>query len=166
MARLNATNLFSLLWKNGWLVHSVRTAVGATASLCVARLLDMPEPYWAAIATLTVMQSTLGASWPVSKQRFIGTALGAAVGGMLASYFEPRIIVFGAGIFVLGLICAILHLDQSAYRFSGITLTIVMLVVRGNSPELIAVHRFIEVSMGIAAALALSALWKGPDLPS
>lgn len=166
MARLNPTNWFSLLWKNGWLLHSARTAVGATASLTIAQLLTMPESYWAAIATLTVMQSTLGAAWPVSKQRFIGTALGAALGGLMVSYFDPGIIVFGAAIFVLGLICAILRLDQSAYRFAGITLTIVMLVVRGKAPQLIAVHRFVEVSLRIAVALALTALWPGHDLTS
>jgi uncharacterized membrane protein YccC len=164
---LNPANWPSLLWKNVWLVHSARTAVGATASLTVARLLGMPEPYWAAIATLTVMQSTLGAAWPISKQRFIGTALGAALGGFLASYFDPGIIAFFVAIFVLGLICAILHLDQSAYRFAGITLAIVMLVVRGaTTPQLIAVHRFVEVSLGIAVALALTALWPEHELTS
>jgi len=70
MSRLNPANWFLLLWRNGRLVHSARTAVGATASFTVARLLGMPESYWSAIATLTVMQSTLGAAWPVSKQRF------------------------------------------------------------------------------------------------
>jgi uncharacterized membrane protein YccC len=37
--------------------HSVRTALAATASVIVARLVQMPEAYWAAIATLVVMQS-------------------------------------------------------------------------------------------------------------
>jgi uncharacterized membrane protein YccC len=78
---------------------------------------------------------------------------------LLASCSEPRIIVFVAGIFVLGLICAILRLDQSAYRFAGITLAIVTLVPREQAPFVIAVHRFVEVSIGIAVALALSALW-------
>jgi hypothetical protein len=42
-------------------VHSIRTAIAATISLGVARLFGLPEAYWAAIATLVVMQSTLGA---------------------------------------------------------------------------------------------------------
>src|SRR6476661_5627135 len=42
--------------------HSVRTALAATASVIVARLVQMPEAYWAAIATLVVMQSSLGAT--------------------------------------------------------------------------------------------------------
>jgi uncharacterized membrane protein YccC len=88
------------------------------------------------------------------------------LGGLLTSYFEPGIIVFGAAIFALGLISAILHLAQSAYRFAGITLTIVMLVVRGKAPQLIAVHRFVEVSLGIAVALAFTALCPGHELTS
>src|SRR5207237_8251225 len=44
------------------IAHSVRTALAATASVIVARLVQMPEAYWAAIATLVVMQSSLGAT--------------------------------------------------------------------------------------------------------
>ena len=108
---------------------------------------------------MIVTQSTLGAAWTASRTRFVGTALGAAFGGLLASCPEPRLVVFVAGIFALGLICAMLRLDQSAYRFAGITLAIVTLVARQQAPFVIAMHRFFEVSIGIAVALALSALW-------
>ena len=86
--------------------------------------------------------------------------------GLLATYVEPGVIGFGAAIFVLGLICAAFHFDQSAYRFAGITLTIVMLVTRGQSPGIIAAHRFVEVSLGIVVALTLTYLWPGHDLKS
>lgn len=162
-------NWFSWIWKSGWVTHSARTAVAAAVSFAVAGLFRMPESYWAAVSTITVTQSTLGAAWAASRTRFVGTALGAAFGGLLASCPEPRIIVFVAGIFALGLICAILRLDQSAYRFAGITLAIVTLVARGEAPFVIAFHRFVEVSIGIAVALALSALWPerepGGDTP-
>jgi len=96
----------------------------------------------------------------------MGTALGAASGVLLASYVEPGLIVFSAAIFALGLICEILCLDQNASRFAGITLTIVLLVGRGEPPWLIGVHRFVEVSLGITVALALTALWPERELAS
>ena len=46
--------------------HSVRTALAATVAVVVARLVQMPEAYWAAIATLVVMQSSLGATLTLS----------------------------------------------------------------------------------------------------
>ncbi len=51
--------------------HSVRTALAATASVIVARLVQMPEAYWAAIATLVVMQSSLGATLTLSIERVV-----------------------------------------------------------------------------------------------
>jgi len=166
MPRQNLMDLFLSAWKSGGITHCARTGVGAAASLVAARFLGMPEAYWAPITTLIVMQSTLGAAWSTSKSRFIGTVLGAASGGLLATYFEPRVALFGVAIFALGLICALLRLDQSAYRFAGVTLAIVTLVARGNAPWLIAVHRFIEVSLGITVALVLAALWPEHELTS
>jgi hypothetical protein len=48
------------------ITHGIRTAVAATASVVIARFVQMPEAYWAAIATLVVMQSTLGATLTLS----------------------------------------------------------------------------------------------------
>ncbi len=62
-------------------LHSTRTAVAALVSLLIARFCRLPESYWAAVTTIVIMQSTLGAAWTVSKQRFAGTGLGAVMGG-------------------------------------------------------------------------------------
>src|SRR5438094_6160021 len=70
--------------------HSVRTALAATASVIVARLVQMPEAYWAAIATLVVMQSSLGATLKLSIERVVATALGASVGAVEANYFRSK----------------------------------------------------------------------------
>jgi uncharacterized membrane protein YccC len=145
------------------IVHAVRTAIAAVASLLIARLFRLPEAYWAAIATLIVMQSTLGAAWTVSKERMAGTALGAATGALLATYTGSNVGVFGVGLFALGVLCAILRIDRSAYRYAGITLVIVMLIPRTNAPWIVALHRFVEISVGIAVGLILTALWKEPQ---
>ena len=141
--------------------HSARTASAAVISLFVARWFGLSESYWAAITTLVVMQSTLGAALTPSRQRFAGTALGALMGALVGAYLGPEVIVFGAAIFVMGLMCEALCLDRSAYRFAGITLTIVTLVPRRRPAWVVASHRFIEVTVGIAVALLLSAVW--PD---
>jgi uncharacterized membrane protein YgaE (UPF0421/DUF939 family) len=141
------------------LVHSLRTALAAVTSVLAARLFRLPEAYWAAITTLVITQSSLGAALKVSSQRFFGTALGALAGGIVASYFQPHVLIFGATVFILGLLCAVPLLDRSAYRFGGVTLGIVMLVPRTDPAWLIAFHRFAEVSIGIGVALVLAWLW-------
>jgi len=145
------------------LVHAVRTAVAAAVSLGLARLFHLPEPYWAAISTLVVMQSTLGAALTVSEQRFAGTALGAVLGGLAASQFGSSILAFTLAVFVAGLLCVVLRMNHSGYRFASITLAIVMLVAHRQAASVVALHRFIEVSVGIAIGLALTALWPETD---
>jgi uncharacterized membrane protein YgaE (UPF0421/DUF939 family) len=144
-------------WIN--LEHPIRTALAATLALIVARAFRLNAPYWAPITSLVVTQSTLGAAWKVSRQRFLGTALGAALGALLATKFGQSTAVFGASVLGVGILCAILRLDRVAYRFAGITLAIVMLVVPAHAAWGIALDRFIEVSVGIIAALILTALW-------
>ena len=55
------------------IARATRTAVAATVLVIIARLVKMPEAYWAAIATLVVMQSTLGATLTLSLERIGAT---------------------------------------------------------------------------------------------
>jgi uncharacterized membrane protein YgaE (UPF0421/DUF939 family) len=125
----------------------------------VARVFRLPEAYWAPITTLVITQSTLGAALKVSGQRLGGTAIGAAISAILASWFGPNVLIFTAGVFLTGLVCQALWLDTS-YRYAAITLTIVMLIPRPVSPWMIAMHRFAEVSIGIAVGLIVTSIWR------
>lgn len=147
----------------GWpaATSAARTAIAATASFLIARLSGLPEAYWAAILTLVIMQSTLGATLQISGERFIGTLLGAIAGGLLTRYFPEVWWIFAAGVFLLGILCALFRL-QNSYRFASITLAIVMLIPHAAPPWIVALHRFVEVSIGIVAGLAVTAVWPDP----
>jgi uncharacterized membrane protein YccC len=140
-------------------IHSIRTAIAATISLAVARLFGFPEAYWSAIATLVVMQSTLGATLLISVERIAATALGALAGALVAGYFAGNLFVFAGTVFVLGLLSAVFRMEKTAYRYASITLAIIVLIPRSSAAWIIAFHRFLEVSVGILVALALVALW-------
>jgi uncharacterized membrane protein YgaE (UPF0421/DUF939 family) len=142
------------------LLHSARTAVAAVLSVLLARALKRAEFYWAPISTIVILLSVtdpLALAW----QRFVGTALGAALGALIATYVNVNWIVYGAGILVCGILSALLRLG-TAYRFAAITLTIVVLVAHVRPPWEVAYHRFVEVSLGIAVALLVTKVWRLP----
>jgi uncharacterized membrane protein YgaE (UPF0421/DUF939 family) len=150
-------------WKKGNLpsvMHSVRTAAAATVSVCVAWLIGVPEAYWAAIATLVVMQSTLGATLTLSIERIVASALGASLGAVESTYFGLNLFVFALAIFFLGILSLVLRLEKTGYRYASVTLTIIVLIPRTGAPWIIATHRFLEVSIGILVALAVVAIWE------
>jgi uncharacterized membrane protein YgaE (UPF0421/DUF939 family) len=163
-----AHKLYSILAFPRWesLEQSARTAVAATLSLMVARGLGLPEAYWALISALVVTQSTLGSAWTISRQRFFGTAVGSAAGALLAPHFGSSAVAFGCAVLGIGLLCTTLRLEKAAYRFAGITLAIVVLAAQSKPAWVIAMDRFLEVSLGIAIALALVAVWPEREQPA
>jgi uncharacterized membrane protein YgaE (UPF0421/DUF939 family) len=62
-------------------------------------------------------------------------------------------------VFAIGVVCAGLKVERAAYRYASITLAIVMLVPRVANEWVVALHRFLEVSIGIGVGLVLSAVW-------
>lgn len=141
------------------LFDSAWTAFATLISLLAARLLKFPEYYWAPISTVVVMQSTLQplqGAW----QRFVGTALGAALGALVATFLGRSTAIYGIGIFVCGVVAAMFR-SWSAYRVAAIAFTIVVLISRGPA-WVFAWHRFLEVSLGIAVALAMVWLSQRP----
>jgi len=139
------------------LLDAARTTVAAVASLLLARTLKLPEYYWAPISAIVIIQSTIDPK-TMAWQRFAGTALGAAVGALIATFFPSTALVYAAAIFLCGALCALLRV-RSAYRFAAITLSIILLIARERPAWIVASHRFVEVSLGIAVALAVAQLW-------
>lgn len=143
-----------------WALHALRTAVAAAVSMAVASGLGLPNPYWSPITTIIVTQSTLVDSWPISRRRLLGTALGVLLGAAQVQWLPPGILSYAAAILLLGLICGLLRLHQSAYRFGGIALTIVSLVPHTTPVWGLAWFRFVDVSIGILVSLAITLVWR------
>jgi len=153
---MKATSLVLLKKK---LRYPTRITLAAVTALVAARILGFPEVYWAPVSAVIVVQSDFGASLAISAQRLAGTALGAFAGALLAANLGRGVFTFGLGIFGIGLLSMAVRLERPANRFAAIAFAIVFLVVRSESVWVIALHRFLEVSVGIVAGLLLSAAW-------
>jgi uncharacterized membrane protein YccC len=146
------------------IAHVGLASIAALVSYLIAHLFRLTEAYWAPMSTLIVMQMTLNAALPVAVQYIAGTAAGAAVGAATDACGHGSVWAFAAAVVFIGLLCVVLRVERSAFRYASITLVIVMLVPRSTSARLVALHRFFEVSIGIAVGLALFAIWQRIDL--
>ena len=143
------------------LSHAFRTTVAATISILLGRLVGLPESYWAAIATVVVMQSPVGDTVPLAMERIVASALGASIGAIELTYFGANLFVFALAMLLLGLISFVVRLEKVGYSYACITLVIIVLILRGETPWIAAAHRFAEVSLGILVALGVVAIWRG-----
>ena len=142
------------------LLDASRTTVAAVLALLLARMLKLPEFYWAPISAIVIIESTIDPK-TLAWQRFAGTALGAALGASIATVFtasSANTWVYAGAIFLCGVLCAMLRF-RGAYRFAAITVSIVLLIAHTRPAWIVALHRFAEVSLGIAVALTIALVW-------
>ncbi len=121
----------------------------------LAELLRLPQPYWAAISAMIVMQINLGAAVKQSWIRFAATAVGASVSIPFMAVPGQKLLVFAVAVFVTVVLCTILHLADGI-RLAAVTIAIIMLVPNTGRPWVPALNRFLEVSFGILIALAVA----------
>ena len=139
------------------LKHAAKTGLAAALAFYLARFLNLPESYWAAISAIIVMYADVSRTMKASWQRLVGTAIGVSVGGTFAALFGQRLWAFGVAVAITVFLCGLLGFAEAA-RLAGVAVAIVMLVSHPARPWTAPLHRFLEVSFGIVIAVLVSAL--------
>jgi len=139
------------------LLHAAKTALAATLSWWLATRIGYHEGYWGSISAIIVLQSNIGATVTASRNRVLGTLIGAII-GFSCTLFGSLPWNFMLAILLAVSVCTLLKLNDSS-RLSGVTVSIVMLVQSHSGSHFsVALDRVITVLIGIVVALAVSAL--------
>ncbi len=138
------------------LVHAAKTALAAGLCWALAKSLGLHDGYWGSISAIIVLQSNMGATVSASRDRVIGTLIGAVL-GFSFSLFGALPWNFVLAVFAAVIVCGMLGLRSSS-RLAGVTIAIVMLVQKPGPRWELALDRVVEVMLGIVVALAVTTL--------
>lgn len=108
------------------------------------------------MTAIVVLQSDVGATEKSATDRLYGTAIGAILGwlgGLIGG--SQHALIFGAAVMLAILICHQLQLENAG-RLAGLTVAIVMVANSSMALWKVALYRFLEVSLGIVIAVAVS----------
>lgn len=142
--------------KRAMLLLAAKTAMAAGICYWLAQLAGLQDGYWGSISAIIVSQSNVGSTVTASRDRLIGTLIGAAFGAAF-SFLGTGIWSYLAAVITSMVTCSLLGLKNSS-RLAGVTVTVLMLVHRTSSNWRLPLHRVLEVLLGIVVALAISAL--------
>jgi len=140
-----------------YIVRAVKIAVAGMVSILAARLLKLPQGYWGAISAFVVMGTDVNTTFAASRDRLIGTAVGAVLAALFVTFAGVNLLWFGIAVAATVLVCEGLGLGQN-YRLACVTVAIVMLINSVGSPWTRSAYRFAEVALGIVVALVITAL--------
>jgi len=138
------------------LIHAAKTALAAGLCWALALQFGLHDGYWGAISAIIVLQSNVGSTVTASRDRLLGTLIGALLGfsfSLFGTLPWNYILAVAAAVVVCGLLGL-----RSSSRLAGVTITIVMLVQKVGSPRDLALLRVGQVVLGIVVALAVTTL--------
>ena len=152
-----AENTGLLSWEHRrLLIHAAKTALAAALCWWLALRFGLHDGYWGSISAIIVLQSNVGSTVNASRDRLLGTMIGAAL-GFSFSLFGSLPWNYILAVLAAIIVCGLLGLRSSS-RLAGVTITIIMLVHKQGSLWGLAMDRVIEVVLGIIMALAVSTL--------
>jgi uncharacterized membrane protein YccC len=151
--------LTALLTKVNW-KHGIKTTLAACLCLVLGRWFRLSQSYWACISAIVVMQSTVQDTWTTSRDRIVGTAVGAVVGWGAAILWHGNSLVYALAILLCMAVPQMMRL-KNAGRLAGVAASIIMLIPSSVPYWKVAAGRFFEVSFGVLIALMVSrTLWR------
>lgn len=136
------------------LIHAAKTALAAGLCWWLALRFGLHDGYWGAISAIIVLQSNFGSTIGASRDRLLGTLIGAVFGFSFSLFWTlpwNYILALVAAVTLCGLLGF-----RSSSRLAGVTITIVMLVQNASSHWAIALDRVSQVFLGIVVALLVS----------
>ncbi|SDH01322.1 FUSC family protein [Winogradskyella thalassocola] len=141
--------------------HSLRLAVAVMLGYGIGLFFDFQNPYWIILTVIVIMRPSYGLTKTRSKDRIIGTLIGAAIAsGLVFTINNPYI--YGA-LGVLSLVVAF-SMVQKNYKASATFITLsVIFIYAILQPDILKVIQFRVIDTLIGAALSYMAMrWLWP----
>ncbi len=152
----NATRGFFSFERRRLAIQAVKTALAAALCWWLALRFGLHDGYWGSISAIIVLQSNVGATVTASRDRLLGTLIGALFGFAFSLFGAPPWNYILA-VFCALVVCGLLSMRDSS-RLACVTITIIMLVPAHGSRWGLALDRVGQVLLGIVIALLVSTL--------
>lgn len=147
------------------LVIAGRGTAAALAALAAAVILQLENPYWAAMTALIVIQPTRGLLFEKSFYRLVGTAIGSVAGLLLILYADsPMALTIALSLWIaacVGIGNLLYGLRSYAFLMAACTCAVVALSGHQNPLHVysIAFGRIACIVVGIVVTTAVTALF-------
>ncbi len=98
-------NTLDKLTRHGIGPRSIKTGIAVMITLFVADRFQLTNPFFAAIAAVFAMESTMTATFSVIRDRLLGTVLGALIALIFSLLLPMNPVTIGLGIVIVIYVC-------------------------------------------------------------
>lgn len=133
-------------------LRNIKTAIAVFLCVIISGILKFEYPFYAAIAAIISMQSSVVESFTAGRNRILGTMVGAFIGFLCALIQPGNAFLCAAGLIAAVYICDLFNWNKSV-TIAGIVCMVIMLNLNGRSPLFYSINRIIDTLLGIIVAI-------------
>lgn len=138
-------------------MRNIKTGISVFLCVIVSRLLKLEIPFYACIAAVISMQSSVTSSFHAGRNRMLGTLVGAATGLAFALIDPGNAILSGIGVSIVIFITNYLKWNKSA-SIGCIVFLAIMTNLNGKTPVNYSLNRILDTFIGISIAVLVNYL--------
>lgn len=138
-------------------MRTIKTALAVALSIATAQYLKLEYPFFAAIAALVSMETSVFESFNAGRNRMVGTIVGASTGLLAALVAPNNVIMSFLGIIVVIYILIILGANKSIV-IACIVFCSILVNLNGKDPIYYSFDRILDTIIGISIATAINYL--------
>jgi uncharacterized membrane protein YccC len=138
-------------------LRNVKTAVAVMLCVLISQALRLEYPFYAAIAAIISMESSMALSFRAGRNRMMGTLVGAGLGLLFAILQPDNALLCGVGMVLLIWICNRFEWNSSI-SIAGIVFLAIMVNMGGRNPLAYSLNRILDTTIGISVALLVNYL--------
>ena len=144
-------------------MRTIKTALAVTLTILISQIFNLKSPFFAGIAAIIAMQSSVSESFSMGKNRMYGTILGAII-ALLFSLIAPEDPLFiGLGIIIIIYLCNVFGWKKSI-QISGIVFLSIILNYEEGSRISYAFYRTLDTLIGLVIATLINYFILPPNM--
>lgn len=136
-------------------MRNIKTAFSVFICVALSQVFNREYIFYAAVAAVIGMQSSVSDSFKAGKNRMLGTIVGAFIGLICALIRPGNAVLCGIGIVIVIYICDLLDWKKSV-PISCTVFLVIMLSLNGRPPVTYSINRTIDTVLGIAVAVLVN----------
>lgn len=143
-------------------MRTIKTALSVFICVALSQFLNRQYIFYAAVAAVIGLQSSVSDSFKAGKNRMLGTVVGAFIGLICALISPGNAILCGIGTVIIIYICDLLDWKKSI-AISCTVFLVIMLSLNGRQPVEYSINRTLDTFLGIAVAVLVNYFVSPPN---
>jgi len=136
-------------------MRTFKTGLAVIITLLISDMLMISNPFFAAIAAIFAMESSISATFVAARDRMYGTILGAIVGFLFSMLIPVNAMTIGIGIIIVIYICNVFKW-QGTIKISTIVFLAILLGFEEGGQLEYALFRTLDTFIGLAISTLIN----------